>query len=108
LKAEVKVSKRKVAQVVVERVEDPELQQQLQQLLEQREQLAEQLAEIDARIAELQEKLVVEKTVEVERLVAEVKCPQCGATSTLVLNREEDLKNIRKVRCPCGAVLELS
>ena len=108
MKAEINIAKRKVVEVAEEHVENPELQQQLHQLMQQREQLAKQLAEIDAKITELQEKLVVEKAVEVEKLVAEIKCPQCGATSTFVLNREEDLKNVRRVRCPCGAVLELT
>jgi len=107
MKVEVKVSKRKLVYTVEERIEDAQLKQQLQQLFELREKLAGQLAEINAKITELQEKMIVERTVEAERLVAEVKCPQCGATSTFVLNREDDLKNIRKVRCACGAVLEL-
>lgn len=108
MKAEVKVEKAKVPRIVVERIQDEQVEEQLQQLLKQRENLVAQLHEVNNKIVELREKHTVRRQVMVESLVARIKCSQCGATSTMVLKDEGNLKNIRKVRCSCGAVLELT
>ena len=96
------VREEEVEEIITKRIEDPEIQKQIDELMKQRQQLQQQLREIDTKIEELQAKLVKQEVTKTKKTIIYIKCPICNTQIRLVGKQFKG-----RIRCKCGIILQV-